>query len=158
MNKKRYQPKPIPTSEITPEHIYFTRRSFLKSVGALSLGAFLAACSVNPPQSQSRDEENFALAPTSIAGQEALTPYEAVTNYNNYYEFTTNKTAVAKMTENLRTSPWDVEVGGLVHKSRRFGLEDLRKLFQPKERIYRLRCAEGWSMVIPGSVFRSPAC
>ncbi len=78
-----------------------------------------------------------------------LTSYEAITNYNNYYEFTTNKERVAKLAEGFKTSPWEVEVGGLVHRPKTFGLEDILGKFTQEERIYRMRCVEGWSMVIP---------
>jgi sulfoxide reductase catalytic subunit YedY len=77
-----------------------------------------------------------------------LTSLEAVTNYNNYYEFTTSKEKVARLAEGFRTSPWTVEVGGLVQKPKTFDLDDLFK-FTQEERIYRLRCVEAWSMVIP---------
>jgi sulfoxide reductase catalytic subunit YedY len=80
---------------------------------------------------------------------DALTPVEAVLNYNNYYEFTVDKEGVAPMSENFKTSPWTVEVGGLVHKPTTFGVEELLRKFTQEERIYRLRCVEAWSMVIP---------
>jgi sulfoxide reductase catalytic subunit YedY len=78
-----------------------------------------------------------------------LTPYEAVTGYNNYYEFTTYKGDVAAMAKDFRTTPWTVEVGGLVEKPSTVGIEDLLSRFDQQDRIYRLRCVEGWSMVIP---------
>jgi len=77
-----------------------------------------------------------------------LTPYEAVIGFNNFYELTTNKLRVARLAENFVTSPWTVEVGGLVHRPKIYDLDGLRK-FGREERIYRLRCVEGWSMVIP---------
>jgi methionine sulfoxide reductase catalytic subunit len=75
--------------------------------------------------------------------------FKDITNYNNYYEFTSNKAGVAYVARNFKTSPWDVEVYGLVNQPGKYALEDLIKKFQPEERIYRLRCVEGWSMVIP---------
>jgi sulfoxide reductase catalytic subunit YedY len=78
-----------------------------------------------------------------------LTSYEAVTNYNNYYEFTVDKQGVAGMAKEFRTSPWQVEVGGLVNKPGVYDIDDLRQKFTQEERIYRLRCVEAWSMVIP---------
>ena len=77
-----------------------------------------------------------------------LTPYESITQFNNYYEFSTNKEAVAKLAEKFTTAPWQVEVGGLVHNPKTYRIEDLLR-FGQEERIYRLRCVEGWSMVIP---------
>ncbi len=75
--------------------------------------------------------------------------FQDITNYNNYYEFTTDKEGVAPLSKNFKTTPWDVEVSGLVKNPRKFGVEDLVKKYQPEERIYRLRCVEAWSMVIP---------
>ena len=75
--------------------------------------------------------------------------YEDITNYNNYYEFTTVKEGVAKLAKDFPTSPWDVQVYGLVNNPRTYSVDDLISKFQPEERIYRLRCVEAWSMVIP---------
>ena len=151
----------IKSSEITPEHVYLSRRRFMKGVGALVAGSLLLAACGNqastptpPPATDvvpAGSANNPAFPPLSASADElgnVLTPYEAVTNYNNYYEFTTRKEQVAKLAEGFRTSPWSVEVGGLVHKPRTFDLDDLLK-FEQEERIYRLRCVEAWSMVIP---------
>jgi len=81
--------------------------------------------------------------------EETPNSLEEIVNYNNYYEFTTNKERVAVLSENFKTSPWDIEVSGLVNKPGRFSVDELIKKFQPEERIYRLRCVEAWSMVIP---------
>jgi sulfoxide reductase catalytic subunit YedY len=78
-----------------------------------------------------------------------LTAYSAVTGYNNFYEFTTDKEGVAGLAKDFRTRPWTVEVGGLVHKPATFAIDDLLSALPQEERIYRLRCVEGWSMVIP---------
>jgi sulfoxide reductase catalytic subunit YedY len=78
-----------------------------------------------------------------------LTSYEAVTGYNNYYEFTTDKEGVAPMSQDFKTRPWTIEVGGLVNKPRTYDIGELMKRFPSEERIYRLRCVEAWSMVIP---------
>ena len=100
-------------------------------------------------ESSSTEEPTVAAtrATTDELG-DSLTSYEAVTNYNNFYEFTTNKERVAQLAEGFVTEPWTVEVGGLVNNPKTYGIEDLRK-FDQEERIYRLRCVEGWSMVIP---------
>jgi sulfoxide reductase catalytic subunit YedY len=79
---------------------------------------------------------------------EKLTSYDAITNYCNYYEFTTSKEGVARLAQDFKTSPWTMEVGGLVHKPKTFDIDDWLK-FSQEERIYRLRCVEAWSMVIP---------
>jgi sulfoxide reductase catalytic subunit YedY len=83
-----------------------------------------------------------------------LTSLEAITNYNNYYEFSLDKQAVAAKARDFITSPWEVEVGGLVHKPQTFDVDDLLARFSQEERIYRMRCVEGWSMVIPWQGFR----
>jgi sulfoxide reductase catalytic subunit YedY len=83
----------------------------------------------------------------------ALTPFEAVTNYNNYYEFTTDKEGVAPMSRDFVVRPWTVEVGGLVNKPKTYDVDELIKRFTLEERIYRLRCVEAWSMVIPWQGF-----
>jgi sulfoxide reductase catalytic subunit YedY len=81
-----------------------------------------------------------------------LNTFEQITNYNNFYEFTTDKEGVAALARDFKTSPWTVEIGGLVHKPRTFGLDDLLK-FEQEDRVYRLRCVEAWSMVIPWQGF-----
>ena len=142
---------PIPPSEITPEHVYINRRQFLGGAGALSLAALLAACA---PGGGSFPTDSGTPFPTATGeSDEAITPYAAITNFNNYYEFTVDKERVAVLAENFRISPWQVEVGGLVNNPRTFGLEDLLRMFDQEERIYRLRCVEGWSMVIPWNGF-----
>jgi sulfoxide reductase catalytic subunit YedY len=149
----------IRSSEITPEHEYFnrprfSRRRFLQ-VGVLAAGsAVLAACGPNAPAATS-------IPPTTGAASGGLTDelgdpatsYEAVTNYNNYYEFSTDKQAVAGLAKDFPTSPWQVEVTGLVNNPKTYGLEDILKNFTQEERIYRLRCVEAWSMVIPWEGF-----
>ncbi|MHA2330072.1 MAG: protein-methionine-sulfoxide reductase catalytic subunit MsrP, partial [Candidatus Hodarchaeales archaeon] len=80
---------------------------------------------------------------------EQLTPFESITNYNNYYEFSLDKEEVARLSENFATSPWEIEVGGLVEKPSVFNTTNLKNRYLQEERIYRLRCVEGWSMVIP---------
>jgi sulfoxide reductase catalytic subunit YedY len=83
----------------------------------------------------------------------AVTPFEAITTYNNYYEFSSDKEAVAGLAANFKTDGWKVEVGGLVNKPMTFSMDDLTKKFAQEERVYRLRCVEGWSMVIPWTGF-----
>jgi sulfoxide reductase catalytic subunit YedY len=138
----------IPSSEITPEHIYRSRRQFLRGIGAVALaGLGIAACGDASVQSP-------ALTPGPVSRQtdelgDPLNTYEQITTYNNFYEFTTQKEGVAQLARNFRTSPWTVSIGGLVHKPQTIAIEDILKRYPAEERIYRLRCVEGWSMVIP---------
>lgn len=143
----------IKSSEITPEHIYLSRRNFMIGIGALATSAaFLGACGA---QESAGAAANPAAALTPQASVQAdelgdtLTPFEAVTNYNNYYEFTTDKEGVASMSQDFKSSPWKVEVGGLVNNPKTYDIDDLRTKFPQEERVYRLRCVEAWSMVIP---------
>jgi sulfoxide reductase catalytic subunit YedY len=151
----------INPSEITPEHVYLSRRRFMKGVGALVASSFLlAACGVQEPtptpapvaEAAAPATPTVPAVPTLSATTDelgaSLTEFEAITNYCNFYEFSTRKESVAELAKDFRTSPWMVTVGGLVHKPRTFDLDDLRK-FTQEERIYRLRCVEAWSMVIP---------
>ncbi len=141
----------IRSSEITPQDVYLSRRRFMVGVGALAANVLLlAACGrqtpsdpTPPPTSEGLGEDSSASA---LANE--LTSYEAITNYTNFYEFTTNKERVAELAQDFETKPWTVEVGGLVHQPATFDLDDLLA-FGPEERIYRLRCVEAWSMVVP---------
>ncbi len=144
----------VPSSEITSESAYFSRRDFLKAMGIVSAGALLAACA---PKSQPDPSTGAAPgeAPSPAASSatdelgDPVNSFEEITNYNNYYEFTTDKEGVARLSPKFNPKPWTVEVGGLVHKPQTFGIEDLLAMFDQKERVYRLRCVEAWSMVIP---------
>jgi methionine sulfoxide reductase catalytic subunit len=146
--------KPIRSSEITPEHVYLTRRDFLKSMGIISASAMvLAACrGRETPGRTSRTSNSGGNTPVSGSGVDELgdplTPFEDVTNYNNFYEFTTDKTKVAQLSKDFRASPWEVQVSGLVKNPKTYSVDDLKK-FSIQERVYRLRCVEAWSMVIP---------
>lgn len=146
----------IRSSEITPEHIYLSRRKFMVGIGALAASsALLAACGVQGAavkEGESSPKDLKTTATTDELGDK-LTPFEAVTHYNNYYEFSTSKEMVAQLAKDFKTSPWTIEVGGLVNKPKTYGFEDLLKKFTQQERIYRLRCVEAWSMVIPWQGF-----
>ncbi len=137
---------PIPSSEITPKQVYLSRRQFMKAAGLAAGGALLAACGDAPPVET--PASGGAPLPADELGNPANT-FEDITGYNNYYEFTTDKEGVAGLAKDFQTAPWDVEVYGLVNKPRKYSLDELLKKFPPQERIYRLRCVEAWSMVIP---------
>ena len=144
MDKKLYRSVPIDPAEVTPKEVYLSRRKFLKGMGLAGLGAVLASCA----PSLSSDVGVGEGVPTEILA-DTLTDYDAITNYVNYYEFTTDKEGVAKLAQDFVTEPWSLEVGGLVENPRTFSLEEIRTSFAQEERIYRMRCVEGWSMVIP---------
>jgi len=122
--------------EITPESVYLSRRSFMAGLGAVAGNSLLFAGQLSAAES------------TQELSKEA-TPFKSITSYNNFYEFSTDKESVAPLSQNFKTSPWTVKVGGLVEKPATFDIDDIRKRFPQEERIYRLRCVEAWSMVIP---------
>lgn len=145
---------PVKSFEITPHAQYLTRRDFLKTAGILTGSAFLAACA--PSVTGTSIPATEAVLPPSDKVDEFGDPvnsYEDITQYNNYYEFSSNKAAVAALSRDFKSSPWTVEVYGLVNKPKTYGIEDLLKNFTQEERIYRLRCVEAWSMVIPWTGF-----
>jgi methionine sulfoxide reductase catalytic subunit len=139
----------IRSSEITPEGLYHNRREFLKAastvIGASAFGVMLPGCVEAAVQQQP------ALKKSKYDVTEKLTPYEDVTGYNNYYEFGTDKEDPVHnpATRSFKTTPWTVEVTGMVKKPTKYALDDLLKGVVMEDRIYRMRCVEGWSMVIP---------
>jgi sulfoxide reductase catalytic subunit YedY len=147
-------------SEITPESLYISRRKFMTIAGAVVAGSALAACGVLPagqitstPLPAPPLAGGRAPSPTPITGMDEtgapFTVIEAVTHYNNFYEFSMDKDSVYSLAEKFNPLPWTIEVGGLVQKPKTFDMEEILKMFPSEERIYRLRCVEGWSMVIP---------
>lgn len=141
----------IKSSEITPESVYLNRRNFIRF--GLLAGTTMATAGVYryinpPPPAEVATAEIVDVVKKNSAANAELTSFENITNYNNFYEFSTSKTAVARKAEDFVTQPWTIAVGGLVGKPQAFGIEELLK-FQQEERIYRFRCVEGWSMVIP---------
>jgi methionine sulfoxide reductase catalytic subunit len=134
------KPDEIPSSEITPERDYVNRRAFLKLAGAV--GA-VAAGSALAPKVLRR-----ALGAEGPP-EDTLNTWDQITSYNNYYEFGTDKADPKANAQQLRTSPWSVEVAGLCAKPGHYALDDLFKSVSRVDRVYRLRCVEAWSMVIP---------
>ncbi|CAM8324675.1 COG2041 Sulfite oxidase and related enzymes [Candidatus Methylopumilus universalis] len=138
--------KKIPSSEITPEHIYNDRRNFIKNLGLILSSSALStfantgfgALSSLPSFTESKDH-----------GNEKLTSLKDITSYNNYYEFGTSKSDPHDHADLLKIDPWSISIEGSVAKSLKLDVDDLVKLIPIEERIYRLRCVEGWSMVIP---------
>ena len=138
-------PADIPPSEITPESVYRARRQFLQAGAAVAGAALLSRLA--PAQAQTGRFSDAARSPFST--DESTTEFKDVTTYNNFYEFGVGKEDPAKNAQSLKTSPWSLEVAGECAKPGRYSLEDVLKPHAFEERIYRLRCVEGWSMVIP---------
>ena len=159
-------PTPPPDDLITPPEVYFNRRAFLRA-GALA-GSVAATAwayrALNPGPAPMVEGERLQgltaapLTPQESAARgfrvdETMTPLQDVASYNNFYEFSTDKDGVAGAAAGFDTSGWKVEVDGLVAKPTTFDLDDLRKVSPPEERVYRMRCVEAWSMVIPWAGF-----
>ncbi len=140
----------ISENEVTGESLYLNRRKFIKGA---ALTAGIAGAATVGASAFTREEERvlkeLAYRKTDFNPGEALTPEAAVTRYNNYYEFGTRKDNPAANAWRLKPSPWSVEVNGLVDKPATYAFEDLVDMSQLEERIYRLRCVEAWSMIVP---------
>ena len=145
---------PVP-SEITPRTLFESRRTLLQQMAAGAAGLTLAGWAARDARAQMKGPgvlPVLSAVPSTVAGAQTLdkpTAYRDATTYNNFYEFGTDKSDPARHAHTLKTQPWTVEVEGLVKKPGRYGLEDLMNWAAMEERIYRLRCVEGWSMVIP---------
>lgn len=137
-------PSDILSSEITPPEIYRERRRFMQGVGGLALGATLGALPTGAAA-----QALPAVRRGTVTLDEARTPYRDVTTYNNFYEFGTGKDDPARHAGMLKIRPWTVTVEGAVRKPGTFDIDSLLKLAPLEERVYRMRCVEGWSMVIP---------
>jgi sulfoxide reductase catalytic subunit YedY len=153
------KPEQISSSEITDKSVYLNRRFFMRGAALVATTAAtgLLYRKLNPPPVATPEGAKLVTVAKSTSDNgerdgftvnEKLTAIEDITNYNNFYEFSTDKQSVASEAKGFVTKPWDVAVGGLVNKPATFGLEELLK-FPLEERVYRLRCVEGWSMVIP---------
>jgi len=159
------KPGDIKSSEITDRRLYLNRRTFMRAaaLAATTAATGLLYREINPPPLPEKRGQKLAdlqPAPAPGAGSspafsvnEKKTSFEDITNYNNFYEFTTNKSGVAREAQNFTARPWTVSVEGLVHKPKVYDLDELLKISPPEERIYRHRCVEGWSMVIPWDGF-----
>jgi len=148
---RRYTDYPrIASSEITPEAVWLNRRDLMRhalvaGVGSALLGQATTSVAASP--------KSLTFSPSdpqsAFATSEALTPEADATSYNNFYEFGTDKSDPAAYAHEMTVDPWSVEVGGLVNKPGKLHLEDLLSGFDLEERIYRFRCVEAWSMVVP---------
>ena len=129
--------KKIKYSEITPENIYKNRREFIKNLGLAAGSMFLGQNLITSANANVEKEEL------------KLTEYRYVTTYNNYYEFGTGKSDPVEKSQKFKTKPWDVIIDGEVEKPLTLSMEEIKTMFPSEERIYKLRCVEGWSMIIP---------
>lgn len=157
---KPYSPPYIPASEITPKDTFENRRAFLQKAG-FGVAAGTLALLNHPVRAAETAVKSSIIQPvgvgkkiaqykkTAFGAEEKLTSYEDVTTYNNFYEFGTDKSDPAKNAKLFKTQPWAVSIEGEVKKPKIISLEDIIKLAPLEERIYRMRCVEGWSMVIP---------
>ena len=153
--KKRWE---IPESEVTPEALYRQRRDFIKAAGSIG-GAML----LNPWSAANASYAVGEYRKGVISVDEEITDEKDVTAYNNFYEFGTDKEDPKKNSQRFMTDDWTVVVSGACEKPGTYGLEDLIKPSELEERIYRLRCVEAWSMVVPwigvplGSILKTTA-
>src|ERR1019366_6123493 len=149
------KPADIPSSEITPPSLYLNRRKFLAGTalaGAAAGGGIapeeMAAASA-VVRADTPGAKIDGIQKSQFSTTEKITPFQDVTHYNNYYEFSTDKEGPADLAKNFRTRPWTVTIDGLVPKKQVLDVDSIIKMAAPEERIYRHRCVEGWSIVVP---------
>jgi sulfoxide reductase catalytic subunit YedY len=145
----KYESVPVKSSEITPHSLYLSRREFLKAAGIVSGSALLAACAPRATGMATSEGDVTAFPVKKDEFGDPANSFEDITHYNNFFEFSENKEAVNKLSKDFKRHPWTVEVFGFVNHPKTYGIEDLLKKFPQEERVYRLRCVEAWSMVIP---------
>ena len=138
----------IPSSEITPKAAYLNRRKFLAGAAAVAAAAGMRNL-IHPSLIARANTKIDGLQKSPVSTTEKETPYKDVTNYNNFYEFSTDKYEPASLARNFRTRPWTVTIDGDVKKKQTLDVDAIMKMAAPEERIYRHRCVEGWSIVVP---------
>ncbi|HEY7448803.1 MAG TPA: protein-methionine-sulfoxide reductase catalytic subunit MsrP [Vicinamibacterales bacterium] len=138
----------VAPSEITPRHLYLRRREFLRSVGGTAAAA-LASAFGYPMELAAQAGSKLPVSRRMVTTSDALTPYEDVTTYTNFYEFGSDKSDPARNSHVFKSRPWSVAVEGECAKPGSYTLEDILRPHPLEERVYRMRCVEGWSMVIP---------
>jgi sulfoxide reductase catalytic subunit YedY len=143
------KPADIPSSEITPKSLYLNRRKFLAGAAAAGIAGLSLNRLVSPSTIVQADAKIDGIKKSSFSTNETITPYKDVTNYNNYYEFSTDKYEPAGLAKNFKTRPWTVTIDGAVEKKQVLDVDAIIKMAAPEERIYRHRCVEGWSIVVP---------
>jgi len=142
----------VRSSEITPQKLYLNRRKFLASTamaGAAAAIGFGVREIIFPPSKAFAGNKISGIQKSSFSTTETVTPYNDVTHYNNYYEFGTEKTQPAELAKNFHAHPWKVKIDGQVEKKQELAVDDIIQMAPPEERIYRHRCVEGWSIVVP---------
>ena len=144
----------IHSSKITPEALYTSRRRFIKSTLKTTAASFLlASCSpkINSGDQAVTPDSNSSEVVEGLVDDQGFptTSFEDIISYTNYYEFSTSKDQPTKLAEGFIISPWTVRVDGFVNNPREFGIDEIKNLFNQEERVYRMRCVEAWSMVIP---------
>ncbi|HEV2395442.1 MAG TPA: protein-methionine-sulfoxide reductase catalytic subunit MsrP [Candidatus Sulfotelmatobacter sp.] len=142
----------IRSSEITPKRLYSSRRKFLAQAGLAGAAVAIGAGSrrlISPSSSVLAGNKIDGIKKSPFSTTETITPYKDVTHYNNYYEFSTEKDEPADLARNFRTRPWKVKIDGQVQKKQELDIDTIFKMAPPEERIYRHRCVEGWSIVVP---------
>ena len=142
----------VSSSEITPKGLYLNRRKFLAGVtvaGAAAVAGVGLRGFAYPSVTAQANAKIDGIKPSSFSTKEAITPYKDVTNYNNYYEFSTDKYEPAGLAKDFKTRPWSVTIDGAVEKKQVLDVDTIIKMATPEERIYRHRCVEGWSIVVP---------
>src|SRR6202045_1040406 len=141
----------VPSSEITPKNLYLNRRKFLAGsavAGAATVVGLRLRRFVSPSEAQANAKID-GIKKSSFSTNETITPYKDVTNYNNYYEFSTDKYEPAGLAKDFKTRPWTVTIDGAVEKKQVLDVDTIIKMAAPEERIYGHRCVEGWSIVVP---------
>jgi sulfoxide reductase catalytic subunit YedY len=142
----------IAGSEITEKKVYLNRRKFLAGVagaGAVAASGLGLRQLIAPATIALAGNKIDGIKKSGLSTSESITPYKDVTNYNNYYEFSTDKEGPAQLAKDFRTRPWTVKIDGLVEKKQELDVDTIIKMAAPEERIYRHRCVEGWSIVVP---------
>ncbi len=150
----------IPSSQLTPQSLYLSRRTFMKAATAVTVAALLASCAPNEAETavpaivgtvEGEGETAVIPSPSTQTDElgNAINSFEEIANYNNYYEFTTEKEDVAELAAGYPLSPWQIEVSGMVKNPGVYDIDKIRQDFDQEERVYRLRCVETWAMVIP---------
>src|SRR2546423_1387719 len=138
-------------ADVTPKSVYLNRRKFLRGLGVAGIGAFTARrlFDLASPALNVHAATKLSTVKSPFSTDEKINSYNDVTHYNNFYEFGVDKDQPAKNATHFATSPWSVSVGGEVKQSRKFTMDEILKLAPLEERIYRHRCVEGWSIVVP---------